>query len=98
MQLRKCKEILVDEEIIKKKQNEAQLLGIEYNTIEDAEAVVAKVKEEWEQMKIKGAEMHEKELLDYHPVELCEEDDKMIKKKKKMLSGIKRTLSRIHTF
>ena len=69
------------------------MLGIKYDTIEDAEAAVAKAKEEWKQMKIKGAEMCEKELLDYHPVELCEEDDKMIKKKKKILSGIKRTLS-----
>ena len=42
--------------------------------------------------------MCKKELLDYHPVELYEEDDKIIKKKKKILSGIKRTLSRNHIF
>jgi len=74
------------------------LLGIKYDTIEDAEAAVAKAKEEWKQMKIKGAERREKKLLDYHPVEFCKEDDKMIKKKKKILSRIKRTLSQNHTF
>ena len=49
-------------------------------------------------MKIKGAELCEKELLDYYLVELYEEDNKMIKKKKKILSRIKRTLSWNHIF
>ena len=46
IQLRKCKGIVVDEDIMKKRQNEAQLLGIEYDTIKDTEAAVAKTKEE----------------------------------------------------
>jgi len=37
--------------------------------------------------------MHEKELLDYYPVKLCDENEQMIKKKKKILSGIRKILS-----
>ena len=42
--------------------------------------------------------MREKELLDYHHEEIIGNDMKKIKKKKKILSGIKRTLKRNHTF
>ena len=42
--------------------------------------------------------MREKELMDYHHKEILEEDDKSIKKKKKVLAGIKRKLKRNHMF
>jgi len=48
MQLRKYKGIVEDKDIMKKRQSEAQLLGIEYITIEEAEEAVVKAKEEWE--------------------------------------------------
>ena len=75
-----------------KRQNEAQMQEVEFLTISDAEEAVRKAKVEWEQLVAKGAEIQEKELLDYHPVELSEEDQQKIKKKKKIISGIKRIL------
>ena len=42
--------------------------------------------------------MREQELLDYHPNELTEEDEKNPKKKEKILSGIKKVMTRNHTF
>ena len=57
-----------------------------------------KALEEWEQVKTKGVELREKESLDYHAIELSEEDEKFPKKKKKIMSGIKKVLNRNHTF
>jgi len=45
-----------------------------------------------------GKELREKELLDYHHEELIGEDQKMIKKKNKILAGIRKKLKRDHTF
>ena len=42
--------------------------------------------------------MREKELLDYHHEEINETDEKAVKKKKKIMAGIKKRLKRNHTF
>lgn len=58
--------------------------------LEEAKEAVRKAREEWEKAKEKGAEIREKELLDCHHAEVLKEDDKMMKKKKKITSGIER--------
>ena len=52
----------------------------------------------WEQVKKKGVELREKELLDYHLIEVSEEEKKNHKKKKKIMSRIKEALQQIHIF
>ena len=42
--------------------------------------------------------MGEKEFLIYHKEEIVGEEPEIIKKKKKIIEGIKRTLNRNHTF
>jgi len=98
MQIRKLKGVRVDEEVMAKRQKEANLDGIEYNTIEEAKEALRIARQKWELVKEKGKEIREAELLDYHTNELNVEDIKYKKKKKKIIRGIKRTLQRYHEF
>ena len=64
--------------------------GIEFKLIEEAKEKLKRARENWEIIKLKGREIREKELMDYHPVELNKEDEKYQQKKEKIISGIKK--------
>ena len=64
--------------------------GIEFESIEEAKEELKIARENWETLKLKGGEIREKELMDYHPVELNKEDEKYQQKKEKIISGIKK--------
>ena len=98
MQIRTLKGIKVDKEIMSKRQVEANLEGIEYQSIEEAKEALLIAKHKWDLVKEKGKEMREAELLDYHSTEINDEDKNYKKKKKKIIKGIKKALQRNHEF
>ena len=55
-------------------------------------------RQQWEMVKQKGKEIREAELMDYHPTQLNEEDERYKTKKKKILRGIRKALQRNHEF
>ena len=73
----------------KKRQHEAQIEGINFESIEEVKEELKKVRDNWEIVKLKGGEIREKELIDYYPAELNKEDEKYQQKKEKILNGIK---------
>ena len=81
MQLSTLRGIKVDKEIMRKRQIEAQIEGIVFNSIEEAKVALHKARENWEIVKSKGGELRGKELLDYHPVKLNKEDENYQKNK-----------------
>ena len=97
MQIRKCKGIVVEKELMKIRQDEAGMSGTEFNTVNKVEEALKKAKDEWKEIVEKEKEIREKELLDYHHSELIYEDEDQIKKKKKIISKIKKNLNRTHT-
>ena len=54
--------------------------------------------EKWNEIKLQGKYLRERQLLDCYPNELNDEDEKHPKKKEKILSGIKKDMMRNHTF
>ena len=64
--------------------------GIQCVSVQEAEEEVEKALEKWEKVKTKEIELIEKELLDYHPIEISEEEEQIPKKNKKIMSGIKK--------
>ena len=60
MKIRKCKGIVVEKELMKIKQDEAGMSGIEFNTVNEAEEALKKEKDEWKEIVEKGKEIREK--------------------------------------
>ena len=76
----------------------AQAENVSIMSIEEAEESVEKAKEEWNDIVQHGKEIREKELMDYHNRDIIGDDEATIKKKSKILTGIRRKLKRNHTF
>ena len=66
--------------------------------LEEAEEGLKCAKELQIEIINKGWEFYEKELLDYYPVELTEEIEKLAKKKKTIIAETKKKLHRDHVF
>jgi len=79
------KEIPVDIEEMEKLKTIYQINHDELVTVEDAMSQLNVAKEKWHEMKVKGQEFREQELLDLYPHELTEELLSNEKKKKKVL-------------
>ena len=98
MKLREMKRIVIDEDLMAKRKERADMENVVISTINEAEEWLEKAKRLWKEVVEKGKEMREKELLDYHHEEIIGEDVKLIKKRKKILAGIKKKMRRNHTF
>ena len=98
MQICKLKGIVVDKELIEKRRKEAELNDEELSDEKEAEEALEKAKEEWKDIVDRGKEIREKELLDYHHSEVICENEDQIKKKKKIISRIKKKLNKMYTF
>ena len=98
MRLRECKGKVVDVDLMRKRKERAEMQHVAIQTREEAQEWVEKAKILWAEVVENGKEMREKELLDYHHEEIIGDDVKLIKKKKRILAGIKRTMKRNHTF
>ena len=66
MQVRKLRGTKVDEETMRKRQIEAQMEGIVFDSIEEAKVALNEARENWEIVKSKGGELREKEIMDCH--------------------------------
>ena len=88
---------VIDQDFMKARKRRAVIVS-EPLTLEEIEEGLKISKEVWIEIIKIGQEFCEKELLDYHQVELTEEVDKLAKKKKKILTRIKKKLRRDHTF
>ena len=55
-------------------------------------------REKWDRVKLKGEELRENELMDYHPTEVNKDNENYRNKKRKILRGIKKAKQRNHTF
>ena len=98
MRLRECKGKVVDGDLMRKRKERAEMQHVAIQTREEAQEWVEKAKILWAEVVENGKEMREKELLDYHHEEIIGDDVKLIKKKKRILAGIKRTMKRNHAF
>ena len=98
MKLRQIQGKVVDNDLMESRRVKAEMENEEINTIQEAEEWVENAKESWEEVVKNGKEMREKELLDYHNEEIIGEEPKIIKKKKRIIAGIKKKLKRNHTF
>ena len=97
MKIREIRGGAIDAELKEKRKVRAGIID-EVSTIQEAKNMLEIAKELWSEMIQKGREFREQELLDYHPVELIDEGEKLAKKKKKVIAGIRRKLKRDHTF
>ena len=97
MKLRQLKGIAIDNELMESKRKRAQV-NVSITSVEEAKEMLQTAKEQWNEVVQNGKEMREKELMDYHTKEIIEEDEKAVKKKQKVLAGIRRKLKRNHTF
>ena len=97
MAIKEYKGKMVDYELKDARRYTAVIVN-EPQTLEEAEEGLRIAKDLWIEIIERGKEYREKELLDYHPIELTEEDEKAVKKKKKIMAGITRKLRRDHTF
>ena len=88
---------LVDQDLKEVRKFKAEILNAP-QSFNEAKEGLKDAKTLWDEIVENGREYREKELLDYHPVELTEEGEKLAKKKKKVLAGIRKKLSRDHTF
>jgi len=98
MKLREIQGKAVDKELLQSRKERANMVNTSIESLEEAEEVVKQAKSEWENVIKNGKELREKELLDYHHEEIIGDSVKAIKKKKKVIAGIKRKLRRDHTF
>ena len=98
MKLRQMQGKVVDKELMESRRVKAEMEHEEIHTVQEAEVQVKNAKELWADVIKNGAAMREKELLDYHNKEIIGEEPKIIKKKKRILAGIKKKLKRDHTF
>ena len=98
MQVRKLNGAKVDEDMMNRRKSDAQIDGLDCTLMQEAIEALKETHQKWNQIKKQGKELREKELLDYYPNELKEEDEKNPKKKEKTLSGIKKVMMRNHTF
>ena len=97
MKLRKIKRKVVDKELMEKRRNEADVID-NCEEVTEVEEMIKKAQEEWDEIVHKGKEIRENELLDYHHSEvICETEDQR-KTKKKILSGIKKNMNKMHSF
>ena len=65
---------------MKIKQDKAGMSRMKFNTVNEEEEALKKVKDEQKEIVEKGKEIREKELLDYHHSELMCENEDQIKK------------------
>ena len=98
MEIRRIKGINVDNQLKEKRRLEAGIEMMEIQEINEAKSELKIAKNQWIDIVNRGNEFREKELLDYHHVELNNEDEDQLKMKKKILSGIKKKLYKTHTF
>jgi hypothetical protein len=97
MAIREYKGKVIDYDL-KNARRRTAVVVIEPTNLEEAETGLQIARELWIEIIERGKEFREKELLDYHPVEVNEEGEKATKKKKKIMAGIRRKLRRDHTF
>ena len=97
MRIRELKGDVVDSDLKEKRKERAEITE-EVSNVEEAEEMLKCTKELQTKLIQKGKEFREKELLDYHHVELIEEGEKLVKKKKKIIAGIRKKLRHNHTF
>jgi len=97
MRIRELKGGVVNSDLKEKRKERADITE-EVSNVEEAEEMLKCAKELYTELIQKGKEFREKELLDYHHVELIEEGEKLVKKKKKIIAGIRKKLRRNHTF
>ena len=84
------KGIVVDKDLMTKRKERAVMKNVVISTINEAEEQLEEAKRLQKEVVEKGKEMREKELLDYYREEIIGEDVKLIKKRKKILAGIKK--------
>ena len=97
MKLRKIKKKVVDKELMEKRRNEADVID-DYEEVTEVEEMIKKAQEEWDEIVYKGKEIRENELLDYHHSEVIYKTEDQRKIKKKILSGIKKNMNKMHSF
>ena len=73
-------------------------INTQIETIEDAIEKLEKAIQEQKEILEKGHEYQQKELLDFHYLEIIEETEKQKKQKSKIINGIKRNLKRQYVF
>jgi len=98
MKLRQIKGIKVDIEIMKRRKEEAMIQDDDEMSISQAKDALNEARKEWEKTKSDGKMLREKELLDYARNEFNDNDEHHPKKRKKIISGIRKELIRNHTF
>ena len=97
MKLRKEEGKVIDSELMEKRKKEAQVV----EEIEDIYKIKERIeiaKEQWDDIIKKGKQIRENELLDYHYSEVSCENDDQRKTKEKILSGIKKSMNKMHSF
>ena len=94
------KGITVDESIMEKRKKEAKIEIEDFSvyTMKNTKELLEEVKRQWIEVVENGKQIREKELLDYHHKEIIGDEIEKIKKRKKIMGRIKRTLKRNHTF
>ena len=97
MMIREFEQKIVDQDLKIARRYRAVIVN-EPQTLAEAEEGLAIAKELWKEIIERGAEYREKELLDYHQAEITEEGEKLVKKKKKIMAGIRKKLQRDHVF
>ena len=91
MKIREMKGVAIDSELKDKRKVRAGIID-EVSNIQEAEEMLRLAKESWSEVIEKGKEFRERELLDYHHINLIEEGEKLVKKKKKIIAGIRKKL------
>ena len=87
----------IDEDLLVRKKDNANLEELECDSIEDAKRNLAKAKEDWSKWIENGKKQRELELLDLHSKEIDQEQLSR-KQKRKIVRGIKKGLSRNRAF
>ena len=82
----------IDEDLLVRKKDNANLEELECDSIEDAKRNLAKAKEDWSKWIENGKKQRKLELLDLHPKEIDQEQLSR-KQKRKIVRGIKKGLS-----
>ena len=83
---------------LEKRREQAGIGCIEELTIEQIKRNTKEAEDEWQEIKIKGKEYHENELLDYNEIEVSNIMEKEKQIRKKILQRIKKERYRLHAF
>ena len=98
MMLRELQGKVVDRDLAIARKERADMMHVHIETEEMAKDQAQKSKEAQDKVKGNGKELREKELLDFHHEELIRDNQKMIKKKNKILAGIRKNYNMIMHF